>query len=186
MTAVSVWLFSLLSSHVIKCQYTLISLFIWPLISSSSLAGQNLDKPETRFLLSASQSLLDMCEHWVKERGRNIIYLTKLEVTDNKCVPRLEPGPNIYKLCRKPGTTKLIFLTYPACCGLHECVCVCEIIWEYTWVMQCRFFQIWAMSRLASSDLRKWLVITMEGRESQVKMTKHQLLLLDSPLNIWL
>lgn len=47
-------------------------------------------------------------------------------------------------------------------------------------------YELWVMSWLASSDLRKWLIIPMEGGESQFNTAKQQLLLHDIPPNIWL
>lgn len=167
MTAMAVRVSSHPSPHVIKCHYTLISLLICPLTSSSSLLlvgsrfanpwvlrrlqytgmwksilffhcadpwiseDSNDDKTLTKPKLDST--LLPHNLFWAyvgievkRERERNIIYyLTKLEVTDDKCVPRLQLGPNIYRLLKGRGPQSSFFsLIPPAVVLVSVCVSV--------------------------------------------------------------
>lgn len=71
----------------------------WPVDLRRQQKWQKLThmKPDSTFL--PFKLFLDICRHWGNQRKRNIWYcLTKMEVTDDKCVPRLVPRLNIYRL----------------------------------------------------------------------------------------
>lgn len=67
----------------------------------------------------------------VKREKENVrYYLTKLEVTDDKCVPRLALGPNIYKLHKGRGPQSSYFSLIPPAV-VYLCVCVCSCVHVY-------------------------------------------------------